>query len=166
MGWTAREVAYLHFNSFKHVQLKTFGYGISSLRNCSNWNKRPLGLKTKRSISLALTGRQAPQVSHGRLTRVLRGKLSLVQYVVFAAGFSTAELSRVFFESIKECACKLSRFSWVRLCATPWTVARQAPLSMGFSRQNTGVGCHSLLQEIFLTRGLNLGFPHCRQMFF
>ena len=23
----------------------------------------------------------------------------------------------------------------VRLCATPWTVARQAPLSMGFSRQ-------------------------------
>ena len=26
-------------------------------------------------------------------------------------------------------------FSRVRLCATPWTVARQAPLSMGFSRQ-------------------------------
>ena len=31
--------------------------------------------------------------------------------------------------------CMLSRFSYVRLCATPWTVARQAPLSMGFSRQ-------------------------------
>ena len=29
-------------------------------------------------------------------------------------------------------ACVLSR---VRLFATPWTVARQAPLSMGFSRQ-------------------------------
>ena len=29
----------------------------------------------------------------------------------------------------------LSRFSHVRLCATPWTVAYQAPLSMGFSRQ-------------------------------
>ena len=28
-----------------------------------------------------------------------------------------------------------SRFSHVRLCATPWTVACQAPLSMGFSRQ-------------------------------
>ena len=26
-------------------------------------------------------------------------------------------------------------FSHVRLSATPWTVARQAPLSMGFSRQ-------------------------------
>ena len=28
----------------------------------------------------------------------------------------------------------LSRFSRVRLFATPWTVARQAPLSMGFPR--------------------------------
>ena len=29
----------------------------------------------------------------------------------------------------------LSRFSCVRLCATPWTAAHQAPLSTGFSRQ-------------------------------
>ena len=33
------------------------------------------------------------------------------------------------------CACVLSRFSCVRLFATLWTVARQAPLSIGFSRQ-------------------------------
>ena len=33
-------------------------------------------------------------------------------------------------------------------CATLWTVARQAPLSMGFSRQDTGVGRHALLQGI------------------
>ena len=32
-------------------------------------------------------------------------------------------------------ACMLSRFSCVRLCATLWTVASPAPLSMGFSRQ-------------------------------
>ena len=32
-------------------------------------------------------------------------------------------------------ACMLSRFSRVWLCATLWTVARPAPLSMGFSRQ-------------------------------
>ena len=31
--------------------------------------------------------------------------------------------------------CVLSCFSYVRLCATPWTVARQAPLYMEFSRQ-------------------------------
>ena len=29
--------------------------------------------------------------------------------------------------------------------------------------KNNGVGCHSLLQGIFLTRGLNQSLPHCRQ---
>ena len=31
--------------------------------------------------------------------------------------------------------CTLSRFSNVQLFANPWTIAHQAPLSMGFSRQ-------------------------------
>ena len=34
------------------------------------------------------------------------------------------------------CTCVLSRFSCVQLFVTPWTVAPQAPLSMGFSRQD------------------------------
>ena len=50
--------------------------------------------------------------------------------------------------------CMLSLFSRVQLFATLWTVARQAPLSMGFSRQWSGVGYHALLW-IFLTQGLN-----------
>ena len=33
------------------------------------------------------------------------------------------------------CACVLRCFSHVPFCATLWTVAFQAPLSMGFSRQ-------------------------------
>ena len=37
------------------------------------------------------------------------------------------------------CACVLSCFSRVRLCATLWTVAHQAPLSMGLSMQETGM---------------------------
>ena len=36
--------------------------------------------------------------------------------------------------------------SRVRLFATLWTAAHQAPLCMGFGGQNTGVGCHFLLQ--------------------
>ena len=34
-------------------------------------------------------------------------------------------------------------FGYVQLFATPWTVARQAPLSMGFSRQEywSGLPC-------------------------
>ena len=38
------------------------------------------------------------------------------------------------------CACVLSRFSRVQLFANPWTVAHQAPLSMGFSRQEYSSG--------------------------
>ena len=41
--------------------------------------------------------------------------------------------------------------------ATPWTVACQAPLWRDFPGKNIGVGCHFLLQGIFLTRVLN---PH------
>ena len=39
--------------------------------------------------------------------------------------------------------CMLSRFTWVRLFATLWTIARQASLSMGFSRQEyqSGLPC-------------------------
>ena len=46
----------------------------------------------------------------------------------------------------------LGHFSGVWLFAIPWTVARQAPLRLGFSWQETGVGCHALLQGIFHTR--------------
>ena len=117
----------------------------------------------------------------------------------------------------KQPKVKVKLLSPVQLFATPWTVAYQALLSMGFSRQeywsrlpfpspgdfpdpgiqpgsptleadaltseppgkpkysfeplfwvvgggkNTGVGCNSLLQEIFPTQGLNPGLPHCRQ---
>ena len=40
----------------------------------------------------------------------------------------------------------LSRFGRVRLCATPWTAAYQAPPSMGFSRQEDWSGLPFLLQ--------------------
>ena len=53
--------------------------------------------------------------------------------------------------------------SHVWFFATPWTVAYQAPPSMEFSRQDTGVGCHFLLQGIFLTQGSNPGLQHCSQ---
>ena len=37
---------------------------------------------------------------------------------------------------------------------------------MEFSRPNTGVGCHSLLQGTFPTQGSNPGLPHCRQILY
>ena len=55
------------------------------------------------------------------------------------------------------CVCALSH---VQFFATPWTVAHQGPLSMKCSGKNTGVGCHFLVQEIFLIKGLNLRLLH------
>ena len=56
--------------------------------------------------------------------------------------------------------CILSCFSHVQVFATLWTVVPQAPLSIGFSRQD--YKCKALLQWIFLTQELNphlLGLP-------
>ena len=48
---------------------------------------------------------------------------------------------------IEPAAAKLlSRFSHVRLCATPWTAAHQASRPWDSPGKNTGVGCHFLLQ--------------------
>ena len=52
----------------------------------------------------------------------------------------------------------LSHFTWDRPCVTPWTVACQAPLSMGFSRQEY----QSDLHGIFPRKGFeptSLTFP-------
>ena len=65
--------------------------------------------------------------------------------------------------------CCAQLLSHVQLFVTPWTVACQAPLSIGLYSpwnspgQNTGVGSLSLLQGIFPTQGLNQGVSHCRQ---
>jgi len=58
------------------------------------------------------------------------------------------------------CACMLSYFSRVRLFVTPWTVVCQAPLSMGFSKQENWNGLpfpspgdlpHPGIEPVFLT---------------
>ena len=61
--------------------------------------------------------------------------------------------------------CVLSHFTHIQLFEIPWTIACQAPLSMEFSRQNTGVSCCALLQnivykfqnKIFTSRNIILG---------
>ena len=45
----------------------------------------------------------------------------------------------------------LNCFCRVQLFATPWTVAHQPPLTRDSPGENTGVGCHALLQRFFLT---------------
>ena len=74
----------------------------------------------------------------------------------WATGHGVTESNYHFhFPIIKEIhgyyVCMLSH-SVMSDSATTRTVAHQAPLSMGFCRKNTGVGCHFPLQRIFLTQ--------------
>ena len=47
----------------------------------------------------------------------------------------TLEWVAIAFSNARKCKVKVKSLSHVRLLATPWTVAFQAPPSMGFSRQ-------------------------------
>ena len=58
--------------------------------------------------------------------------------------------------------CVLNHFGPLQLFATLWTVANQAPLPMGFSRQEYWSGLPFPSPEDLLDPGL----PHCRQMFY
>ena len=49
----------------------------------------------------------------------------------------------------------LSCFSWVQFFVTLWTVAHQLLCSWDSPGNNTGVGCHALLQGISPTQGSN-----------
>ena len=59
------------------------------------------------------------------------------------------------------CVC-VCVFSHVQLFVTPWIIACQAHLSMGFSRQEYWSGLPFLFLGIFPTQGLNPGLLHCR----
>ena len=63
------------------------------------------------------------------------------------------------------CGCVCELLSCVQLFLTLWTVACQAPLSMGFFKQEYWSGFYVLLQGIFLTQGTNPGL-HCRQILY
>ena len=58
---------------------------------------------------------------------------------------------------------KVKSFSRVRLFATPWTVAHQAPPSMGYSRQEYWSGLPLSSPGNLPNPGMELGLPHCRQ---
>ena len=54
-------------------------------------------------------------------------------------------------------ACVCAKLLQLSNSVTLWPIACQAPLSIGFSRQEYWSVCHTLLQGIFLTQGSNSG---------
>ena len=76
---------------------------------------------------------------------------------------------RFFTTSTTCCCCCLSRFSRVRLFETPWTVALQVPVSMGFSRQEYWSGLPCPPPGDLPDPGTELESPaalHCRQILY
>ena len=101
---------------------------------------------SKTGCSQILRPRPCPQLSYSKFLE-LTVKIFLF-FLMLLLSHST-----IFYKSVLTCAPLLGG---VWLSATPWTVALQAPLFMGFPGKNTGVGCHFLLQGIFRTQGSNL----------
>ena len=60
----------------------------------------------------------------------------------------------------------LSLFSHVRLFETLWTIGHQAPLSLGFSRQELEWVATSFSRGNVPTQGWNPSLLHCRQILY
>ena len=75
-------------------------------------------------------------------------------------GNELQDLRRLLFKLVFE----VKLLSRVGLFATPWTVARQAPPSMVFSRQKYWSGLPFPSPGVFPTQGSNLGLPHWSQI--
>ena len=61
----------------------------------------------------------------------------------------TLEWVAISFSNARKWKVKVKLLSRVRLIATPWTTAYQAPLSVGFSSKSIGVGCHCFPKAIW-----------------
>ena len=86
--------------------------------------------------------------------------ISIFKFILIYLEYLCHSLLCCLFHNFVICTCLLSCFSRVWLFATPWTIACQAPLSMGFSRQEYWSGGRALLQGIFLTQESNPCFLH------
>ena len=62
----------------------------------------------------------------------------------------TLEWAAISFSNARKWKVKVKSLNGIRLLATLWTAAYQAPPSMGFPGKSTGVGCHCLLQGFHL----------------
>ena len=84
-------------------------------------------------------------------------------------GFSLSLLERMCMcvcVCTRVCVCVCYLFSHIRLFATSWTVTRQSPLSMEFSRQAYWSALSFPSPGDLLTQGLKLGLLHCRQILY
>ena len=92
---------------------------------------------------------------YGRDLDIIRQKL-ILNWVYFVKVTKNWRSMKVKVKSLRR----------VQLIVTPWTVALQAPLPMGFSKQEYWSGLSFFLQTIFLSQGWNLGLRHYTQILY
>ena len=92
---------------------------------------------------------------------VLCLRVSIFTSISFFVCFSYMEPGS--FESL---CCLVAKSCQTLLQPHGLYAARQAPLSMGFPRQEHWSGLPFPSPGIFLTQGLNLGLQHCRQILY
>ena len=97
---------------------------------------------------------------------LLGGTLALLKSLRQIKHFSFGLLNLTYFQNSTFIMCAVHSQWCLTLCdPMDWSllgscVHRDSP------GKNTGVGCHALLERIFLTQGSNPGFPHCRQILY
>ena len=106
------------------------------------WNLYLLWLLRCRQIFLLLSSQRSPM-------HIKCCSLTFLNWINIAIieGALSYYLRNLYYKALEDfcvCACMLSHFSCVQLFPTLWTVARQAPLSVGFSRQECWSGLGDL----------------------
>ena len=137
--------------SISFLPLCVHVYSVASI--CDSLHRPPSG-----SLPMGFSRQEYWSGLPGSPPRDLPHPRSLSASLGLAGGFFTTSAT---WEALF--CLSASLFSRVRLFATLWTVARQAPLSMGRRTsscllspgKNTGMGCHSLLQGISPIQGSN-----------
>ena len=156
-GWPNREP--LEWGLERQGRASECWSGVTLTHSCglsSQWWQQPSGLSAR--LAPWCPGLSSERA--GKAPYSLYLSPNLPRSSVSVKIHQRRKVNRRFTHSISVCIV-LSLFSHVRLFETPWTVAHQAPLSMGFSRQeyfpgtSAGVGYHFLLQGIFPTQGSN-----------
>ena len=124
----------------QRLRIRTYG--------CSGWEWGWFGGRDSwgvwgrrvRSAIFKMDSQQGPTIEHMELCSLLcnnldgRGVWGRMDICICIAESSWCSHETIKTVLIGYCSL-LSHFSRVRLSATPWTTARQAPLSMGFSRK-------------------------------
>ena len=123
----------------------------------SESKRKPLGSWIREMLWRWLgSGSGGEQVRVGEEGRVLQGGES--------EGMDSYQGKRVMGTQTVQATVLVTQ--WSPALVPPWTAGQQAPLSLGFSRQEYDEGSHFLLQGIFPMQELNPRLPHCRQILY